>query len=419
MDLIHYLQNDLITDNTKELTPSKLFLKTYQNKKYAKNIKTFITPKELLYSLKLPSKFIGITGTNGKTTTAFVLSYILKELGFNVATQGTEGFFYNLERVEAKTLTTPPILTTIKRAFKFKPDFFIMEVSSHAIVQKRIEGIEFFAKIFTSFSQDHLDFHKNMEEYRKVKESFFRDEAVKIVNGKWKTGSQKNPQIFWGIEENEKCKVESGGFEFDINCKNLYVLEKPIVDNIPMAGEFNKMNFSLALKTAELITNFSLSTFNFSLFKGVPGRMEIVSKNPLIIIDFAHTPDGIENVLKSIKGKKIVVFGAGGDRDRAKRPLMGKVASENADFVILTSDNPRCEDEMQIIKDIQKGLIHKKYLILPDRKEAIKKGIELARKNQATLLVLGKGDEKYIEKCNEKIPFSDREVIIFLKEKNV
>jgi len=413
MDLIHYLQNDLIIDNTKELTKDKLFLKTVQNTKYSKNIQKFITPKELLNSLTLPTKFIGITGTNGKTTTAFVLSFLLRNLGFNVATQGTEGFFYNLEMIEPKTLTTPPILTTIKRAFKYKPDFFIMEVSSHAIVQQRIEGIKFFAKVFTSFSQDHLDFHKSMEEYRKVKESFFLDDAIKVINGRGEMEEERKKLKI----ESEKCKVKSGGYEFYMNCKNLYVLEKPIIDDIPMAGEFNKMNFSLALKTAELITNSSLSTFNFSLFKGVPGRMEIVSKDPLIVIDFAHTPDGIENILKSINGKKIVIFGAGGNRDRAKRSLMGKVASENADFVILTNDNPRCEDETEIIKDIQKGLVHKNYLILPDREEAIKKGIELAKKNQATLLVLGKGDEKFIEKCNEKIPFSDREIICsFLKE---
>ncbi len=399
MDLIHCLQNNLITDNTSELSENKVFLKTYQNSKYAKDIKNFITPKELLNALNLPTKFIGITGTNGKTTTAFVLSYLLKELGFNVATQGTEGFYYNLEQVEPKTLTTPPIFTTIKRAFKYKPDFYIMEVSSHAIAQQRIEGIEFFAKLFTSFSQDHLDFHKSMEEYRKVKESFFQDEAIKVVNGK---------KI-----KSEKCKVKSGGYEFEMNCKNLYTIEKPIVENIPMAGEFNKMNFSLALKTAEIVTNFPFSILNSSLknFKGVPGRMEIVSKNPTVIVDFAHTPDGIENVLKSINGKKVVVFGAGGNRDKDKRSLMGKVASENADFVILTNDNPRCEDEMKIIEDIEKGLIHKNYLIIPDRKEAIKKAIEIAKKENAALLVLGKGDEKYIEKCKEKIPFSDREVI--------
>ena len=406
MDLIYYLKNNLITDNTQNLDEKKLFLKTHQNEKYAKNIINFITPKELLNKLNLSTKFIGITGTNGKTTTAFVLSFILKELGFNVATQGTEGFYVNGKMIEPKTLTTPAIFTTIKRAFKYKPDFFIMEVSSHAIVQQRVEGIDFYAKIMTSFSQDHLDFHKNMQDYKKVKESFFQDEAIKMVNGK--------VLIFKFQVPSEKCKVRSGGYEFEMNCKNLSILEKPIVNDIPMAGEFNKMNFSLAVKLSEIISKQFNITWNLegtlNAFKGVPGRMEIVSKNPLIIVDFAHTPDGIENVLKSIKGKKIVVFGAGGNRDRKKRPLMGKVASENADFVILTNDNPRCEDKIQIIDDIKKG-IGIPYDIILDRKEAIKKGIELAKNENATLLMLGKGDEKYIQKCNKKIPFSDRQII--------
>jgi len=401
MDLIYYLKNNLITDNTRELDNKKLFLKTYQNQKYSKNIKNFITPKELLNELK-SIKFIGITGTNGKTTTAFVLSFILKKLGFNVATQGTEGFYVNGEIIEPKTLTTPSIFTTIKRVFKYKPDFFIMEVSSHAIVQKRIEGIDFIAKIMTSFSQDHLDFHKSMDEYKKVKESFFQDEAIKVVKG--------------SMEKGEERSINIDGYNFKMNNKNLYLLDKSIIDDIPMAGEFNKMNFSLAVKTAKIIANSSLSILASYLkeFKGVAGRMEIVSKDPLIIIDFAHTPDGIEKVLKSINGKKIVVFGAGGDRDKEKRPLMGKVASKYADFIILTEDNPRCEDEMNIIEDIKKGLVHNNYQIIPNRKEAIKKGIELSFKEKATFLVLGKGDEKYIEKCEEKIPFGDKETILSL-----
>ncbi len=393
-----------ITDNTQELTPDKIFLKTFQNAKYAQHIQKFITPKELLKKLNLDTKFIGITGTNGKTTTAFVLSFILRELGFNVATQGTEGFFYNLEKVEDKTLTTPPIFTTIKRAYKYQPDFFIMEVSSHSIVQNRIEGIDFSAKIFTSFSQDHLDFHKSMDEYKKVKESFFQDEAIKVVNGKIR--SSQVPSSKFKI-------VEIGEYEFKINKKNLFVLEKPIVNNIPMAGEFNKMNFSLAIKLAEIISNklnltgnLELGTWNFQ----IPGRMEIVSKNPLIIIDFAHTPDGMEKVLSSVEGKKIVVFGAGGDRDRDKRALMGEVASRNADFIILTNDNPRCEDENKILKDIEKG-IKGEFVTIPDREEAIKRGIEIAKDKNMILFILGKGDEKFIEYCNKKVSFSDRQIV--------
>jgi len=400
MDLIHYLQNNLITDNTKEFSPSKLFLKTAQNSKYSKHIKTFITPKELLNALNLKTKFIGITGTNGKTTTAFVLSELLKNLGFNVATQGTEGFFYNLEKKEAKTLTTPPVFTTIKRAFKYQPDFYIMEVSSHAIVQQRIEGIKFSAKIMTSFSQDHLDFHKTMQEYKKVKESFLEDESIKIING------QLND------EKNGFKIVNIGGFNFEINSKNLYLLEKPLLEDVPMAGEFNKMNFSLALKSAEILTDTSFENLKSKLkdFKGVRGRMEIVSKNPLVIIDFAHTPDGIKNVLNAVKGKKLAVFGAGGNRDREKREKMGKIADKFADYIILTNDNPRCENPKDIIDDIKKGIKNTPFEIIENRSEAIKKAIQLSH-NFDAVMILGKGDENYIEFCNQKVPFSDREEV--------
>jgi len=390
--------NNLITDNTEKLDKNKIFLKTSQNSKYAKNITFFLTPKDLLKDIK--TKFIGITGTNGKTTTAFVLGYLLKNLGYKVCIQGTEGFFVNGEKKEEKNLTTPSIFTTIKRVYKYKPDFFVMEVSSHAITQNRIEGIDFFAKIFTSFSQDHLDYHKSMDEYKKVKESFFRDEAIKVINGEWR------------MENGEFSVVNIGGYNFRINSKNLYVLEKPIVDDISMAGKFNKMNFSLALKTAKILTNSPFSILNSQLknFEGVPGRMEIVSKNPLIIIDFAHTPDGMKNVLSSVKGKKLVVFGAGGNRDKEKRAKMGEVADNLADYIILTNDNPRCENPKDIIEDIKKGIKKTSFKIIEDRKEAIKEAIKRS-KNFDVVLILGKGDEKFIELCNKKISFSDREII--------
>jgi UDP-N-acetylmuramoyl-L-alanyl-D-glutamate--2,6-diaminopimelate ligase len=274
-----------------------------------------------------------------------------------------------------------------------------MEVSSHAIAQNRIEGIKFFAKIMTSFSQDHLDFHKSMDEYKRVKESFFQDESIKVINGEWRM-------------ENGECKVNVGDYDFCVNCKNLYVLEKPIIEDIPMAGEFNKMNFSLAVKTAQILTNFPFSILHSQLkkFKGVPGRMEIVNKDPLIIIDFAHTPDGMEKVISSIEGKKLVVFGAGGDRDKGKRAKMGEIADKLADFIIVTSDNPRCEDPLKIINDITKGIKSNHYEIIPDRKEAIKKAVALS-KNYDAVLILGKGDEDYIELCGKKIEYSDRDEI--------
>ncbi len=398
MNLVELLENNLITDNTNEFNDNKVFLKTFQNSKYSSHIKNFITPYDLLKDNK--TRFIGITGTNGKTTTAFVLSFLLKSMGFKVATQGTEGFFINLKKVENKTLTTPDIFTTIKRLYRYKPDFFVMEVSSHAIFQNRIEGINFKAKIMTSFSQDHLDYHNSMDEYKKVKESFFQDDSVKVINGKLKK-ENKN----WSI-------VDIDGYDFKVNSKNLYILNKPLIDKINMAGEFNKMNFSLALKTAEILTNSNLSLLYVKLnkFRGVPGRMEIVSKKPLIVVDFAHTPDGIENILKSVNGYKVVVFGAGGDRDREKRKYMGEIVSKYADYSIITNDNPRCENPLNIINDIKSG-IKTKYEVVLDRKEAIKKGIELI-KNRGVLLVLGKGDEKYMEFCNKKIKFNDKEEIL-------
>lgn len=390
MDYKPLVLDNLITDNTKELTKNKIFLKTDQNSKYATNIKEFITPKELLQNIN--TKFIGITGTNGKTTTAFVLGYLLQKAGFKVGVQGTEGFFVNGIKKEDKSLTTPPILTTIKRAFRYDVDFFVMEVSSHAIAQNRIEGINFFLKIFTSFSQDHLDFHKNMNEYKKVKESFFKDDVIKIVNGTLK-----------------KDFIEIGGFKFDINKKNLYLINKPLIEDIPLAGEFNKINFSLAIKAYELLTN--KKEIDFSDFKGVSGRMEIVYKNPLIIIDFAHTPDGMQKVLSSISSKKIVVFGAGGNRDKKKRSLMGEVADKFSDFIILTEDNPRCENVKDIIDDIKKGIKKTPYKIVYNRKDAIKEAIKIAKEKNFVLFILGKGDESYIEYCDKKIPFNDREVI--------
>jgi UDP-N-acetylmuramoyl-L-alanyl-D-glutamate--2,6-diaminopimelate ligase len=401
MDVKNLLLNGLITDNTNELNSERLFLKTFQNTKYSLNISEYITPSELLKKLNLKTKFIGITGTNGKTTTAFVLGYLLRQAGYDVGVQGTEGFYLNGEKKENKTLTTPPILTTIKRAAKYEPDFYIMEVSSHAIVQQRIEGIKFAAKILTSFSQDHLDFHKTMNEYKSVKESFFQDESIKIMNGQWT------------MENGKLIIVNIGGYDFKVNPKNLYVLEKPIVNEIPMAGEFNKMNFSLALKTAEFLTNKPLSILHFLLkhFKGVPGRMEIVSKAPLVIIDFAHTPDGMEKVLKAVAGKKLVIFGAGGDRDREKRRLMGEVAEKYADYIILTEDNPRCENAEDICLEIAKGITNKPFEIILDRKKAIKKGLKKAEDNGYVLMVLGKGDENYIQYCDKKIEYSDRETV--------
>jgi len=372
------LNNNIITDSTSEYEEGNLFLLTTQNQKYYTNQKT-ILPKELLQT---DTKFIGITGTNGKTTTAFLIGYILDKLGFSVGIQGTEGFYLNNKKVEPKTLTTPPILTTIDRLYKYKPQFFIMEVSSHAIIQNRIDGIKFDLKIFTNLSQDHLDYHKNMQEYQKAKEMFFKDNTLKIINKNYNLNINKNNSYFYPLNKKFETKLK---------------------------GDFNQENFQSAILGVSKLLNISIDKIaNIAKdFSGIAGRMEEVA--PKIIIDFAHTPDGMQKVLESIKDEKIVVFGAGGDRDKSKRKLMGQIADKYSKYIILTNDNPRCENELEIINDIKQGIKNTPYEVILDREKAIKKAIEL-QKNEYILL-LGKGDEKYIQKCKEKIPFSEKEII--------
>jgi UDP-N-acetylmuramoyl-L-alanyl-D-glutamate--2,6-diaminopimelate ligase len=372
------INNQTITDSTLQYQEGMLFLLTAQNRKYYSN-QNYITPHQLL---DVNTKFIGITGTNGKTTTAFLIGYILDKLGYKVAVQGTEGFYLNNKQLEAKTLTTPPIITTIDRVYRYKPDFFVMEVSSHSIIQNRIEGINFSLKLFTNISQDHLDYHKSLKEYQRVKESFFMDDTLKIINKK---------------------------YHIKIDAKNSYYY--PLDKQYPtkLKGSFNQENFQLAILGVSKLLGIDIDKVAKLAygFEGVRGRMEQVADR--VIVDFAHTPDGMQKVLSSIKSPKIVVFGAGGDRDRLKRAKMGEVADRYSDYIILTNDNPRCEDEMSIIEDIKKGIKKTSYEIIPDRKDAIYKALSMQENRY--IFVLGKGDERYIEKCDKKIPFNDKEFI--------
>jgi UDP-N-acetylmuramoyl-L-alanyl-D-glutamate--2,6-diaminopimelate ligase len=381
--------NGTIIEDSRCFESGKIFLKTPYNQHYVDDSIPFITPQQLIGELHLPTKFIGITGTNGKTTTAFAISYLLHHLGYNVGTQGTLGFYFNLEPMEPSSLTTPTLLTTLKRALKFLPDFFVMEVSSHAIAQGRVEGIPWVMKVFTSFSQDHLDYHHTLEEYKRVKESFFQDETPKVI--------RQTPN-------------------FHFNPTNAIVVDEKKVKGLKemkMIGDFNRYNLMLAVEAVHYLTGLDKKTLLeiIAQFPGVEGRTEVVQKEPPIIIDFAHTPDGIEKVLQTLPNRrKIVVIGAGGNRDRTKRLLMGKAVDRYADFIILTNDNPRCENPSQILTDLSRGIEKTPYIVIPDRKKAIEYGISLLGKGDA-LYILGKGAERYIELCGEKIPFQDRQVV--------
>jgi len=409
-----------ITEDTRKIDTNTYFLKTAQNSKYFNSAigTKILTPKKLIEFWKLNDlKVIGITGTNGKTTTAAIIYSILTDLGYGCGLQGTRGFFLNDKRLEDKSLTTPSILQTLhnmKLAKDKGAQFFVMEVSSHAIAQNRIEDINFALKIFTNVTQDHLDYHKSVAEYRKVKSQFFLDESLKLINKDEakKIVFNQNKAYTYSLDEPSTFKIEafslSGGIKAAINhLGEMATFESNLV------GLFNVYNLAAAVSAVKLVTKNTLEEICNEVinFGGVSGRMEVISHEPTVIVDFAHTPDGILKVLESIKDKDIaVVFGAGGDRDKDKRPKMGLAAAKYAKKLYITSDNPRSENPDAIIADIIAPLKGKEGIkIIIDRKEAIFKAVS-ELKPKEVLLILGKGDETYIEINSKKIPFDDRKV---------
>lgn len=405
-----------ITDNTNDASGDVLLLKTNQNSKYIKKERNTITPFELIEKLDFEEiQIIGLCGTNGKTTTANIVSYLLNNLECKTAMQGTQGFFVEGKAICEKSLTTPSILHTISNIEKAKElgcKIFVMEVSSHGIHQQRIEGLKFFIKCFTNISQDHLDYHKTYEEYKKVKESFFKDSSIKVINVDEEFNFNRQNSFSYSLSQKSDFKVSNTSFIPQAN-STITFLEEEALLGLKIIGEFNLYNSLCAISCVKLITNKKLEEIVkvMNTFGGVSGRVELVSKNPMVIVDFAHTPDGIEKVLKSLNSKKLVVlFGAGGDRDKSKRELMGKAVSIFSSRAIITNDNPRFEEPIDIIKDIEKGM-SVDYNIIEDRKEAITYALAHLQKDEI-LVLLGKGDEEYIYIKGEKIPFSDKEVVL-------
>ena len=409
-----------ITDNSKEVDDNTAFFLCEQNKKYkSDDFKYIVTVEELkeLYNIK-DIKIVGITGTNGKTTTAAAIYSFLLDLGYKVAMQGTRGLFINEEKVEGKTLTTPLIFNTlnhIKEAMQKGCEFFVMEVSSHAIEQNRIEGLDFELKIYTNLTQDHLDYHKTFEEYKRVKESFFLDDSKKLINKDAKkiNFNIKNAYTY-ALDAPATFNITAYTLKNGISGVVRYFKELETFYS-SLHGTFNVYNLLAAISATKLLTNKPLKEICEVVenFAGVSGRMEVVSEKPLVIVDFAHTPDGMDKVLDSLKDKSIsLVFGAGGDRDRSKRPLMGRVANRYAKKIYLTSDNPRSEDPKIILDEIALGIDNKEKLKLVelDRKKAIEIAFKELEKDEI-LVILGKGDEDYQEIKGVKYPFDDREII--------
>ena len=411
-----------LTDDTNKLDKDTLFLKTAQNSGYYEKLEPkpkTLSVDELISFWELDKmKVVGVTGTNGKTTvTAAIYSFLL-DLDEKPALQGTRGLFAQEKRIEEKSMTTPSILETLhnmKQTMDMECNYFIMEVSSHAIDQKRIEGLTFALKVHTNVTSDHLDYHGTVEEYRRVKSLFFADDSPKLLNKDDIKNITYNPigAQSYGVDEPATFKVQAFSLLHGITA-GIKHLQTEATFHSPMVGLFNLFNLMAAIGSVQMLTGRSIEEICevVDYFAGVSGRMEVVSRDPLVIVDFAHTDDGMHAVLESMKDRDLsVVFGAGGNRDKEKRPRMGAVAGRYANKIYVTSDNPRDEVPEMILEDILLGLHGKDHVTAtPDRRLAIKMALDTLEENEV-LLILGKGDEDYQEIKGVKHPFDDREVV--------
>ena len=412
-----------VTENSKECDSETAFVLTTQNEKYLDDAKangahSVINIKEIAPLFGVDKiKIVGITGTNGKTTTASAIYSFLLDLGYRAAMQGTRGLFMNDEVAEGKTLTTPSVLNTYKHIYQAVEagcEYFIMEVSSHAIVQKRIEGLDFELKILTNITQDHLDYHKTIEDYIAVKNSFFSDAGKKLINKDEPRAKFNFRNAYtYGIENPATYRLMAYSLN-DGSSGIIQHFQEIVPFTASLHGFFNLYNLMAAISATHLITDKTLEEVADVVdnFAGVSGRMEQVCAAPNVIVDFAHTPDGMAQVLNALKEKELlVVFGAGGDRDKLKRPLMGRVAASLAKKVYVTTDNPRHEDPDAIVDDILAGIEDKDNVIVElNRKKAIEMALD-AQEEDEVVVILGKGDENFQIIYDEKFPFDDREVV--------
>jgi len=372
-------------------------------------------------------KVVGITGTNGKTTISYLIEAILKEANFNSAVIGTINYRFKNKIIPAKN-TTPSSLEIqylLNKMLKKKIDYVIMEVSSHALDQKRTAEINFYVGIFTNLTQDHLDYHHNLENYFEAKAKLFRGlskNSVAIINQDDPYGLRlknltKAKIITYGIEK--KADIVAKDIKLDIDKTEFTLITKKekIKLTTSLIGWHNVYNI-LAAVAFGLHEKIELKKIKSAIekFKFVPGRLEKIDskKGFWVFVDYAHTEDALKNVISALReiteGRIIVVFGCGGQRDRNKRPKMGSVVSKMADFFILTNDNPRSEDPKKIIEDIKKGIKKDNFCVILRRRLAIKKALSLARPKDI-VLIAGKGHENYQIIGKRRIPFTDQEVV--------
>ncbi len=379
-------------------------------------------------------EIIGITGTNGKTTSAFIIKSILEKAGFMTGLIGTIANYIGNKKVDA--VRTTPESYELHELFKNMVDagveYCVMEVSSHSLELDRVYGVQFEEGIFTNLTRDHLDFHKTFENYYNAKFKLFERSNHSIINLDDLYGTNivkdieergvKTKVSTFSIEKESdfkafEIKSHSNGSEFKVNLEGI----EEFSINIP--GEYNIYN-SLGCIICAYNLNIPMDKIKEGLSDVViPGRCELVAKEKnlpySIIIDYAHTPDGLENILSTVKAftknRMISVFGCGGDRDKVKRPQMGKIGCELSDIAIITSDNPRSEEPMDIINDIVKPLNYDNFVIEVNRKEAIRKAMNMALEGDV-IVIAGKGHETYQILKDETIHFDEREVVYDILE---
>ncbi len=383
-------------------------------------------------------RIIGITGTNGKTTSAYLLEHLFTRLGHKVGVMGTVSYRWP-QHEEVAPLTTPDSLTlhsTVSKMIKDGVDVIIMEVSSHALEQERVGGIEFSGAIFSNLTQDHLDFHADMDNYFAAKAKLFttlprKDKAIAInSDDAWgKKLLTMCPQALdYGLQrlDNESEKYVNAKI-ISMSPAGLHLQmqwgDKTWELKSPLVGAFNALNL-LSVQTLALGMGVEVADLKYlEEFHGVCGRLERVqdAKNLNVFVDYAHTPDALVNVLQALRGagfKKIItVFGCGGNRDRTKRPLMGKAVAEHTDIAVLTSDNPRFENPEDIIADVLPGLEARaglEIIVEVDRKTATKKALTLLQAEDiasTAILIAGKGHEDYQIIEDVKYPYSDQKTV--------
>ncbi len=376
-----------------------------------------------------PSKqlsLIGITGTNGKTTVTHMVREILQQDGKMVGLIGTNHNLIGEEELQAQRTTPAPLelQALLAQMVEHGVQYAVMEVSSHALALERVYGCQFQAGVFTNLTQDHLDFHGSMEAYRKAKAKLFSMCQVGVLRGEDAATpaiiqEAHCPCVQYGCGEACAYRAQDICFNQDGSTFQLCWPGGVLPLRVSIPGRFSVEN---ALAAAAVCLELGISPQavqeGLATMTGVCGRLERV-RAPVpfaILIDYAHTPDGLWNVLETVReftpGRVILLFGCGGDRDRGKRPQMGRIAAEGADFVVLTSDNPRTEDPEAILEDICRGMEGSTcpYVCIEDRAQAIAYGLELAQPGD-TLLLCGKGHETYQERKEGRIPFDERIII--------